>query len=255
MADVPPTLDPERFDAILCGLDGVLTATSKIHAICWKQLFDQFLQHQSLATGEAFQPFDVNQDYRRYLDGKLRYEGVRSFLESRGIELPYGSPEDSPRTESVCGLGNRKESLFLEVLAAGSVGVFEGAVALVRYLRQQGMRAAVVSGSKNCEAVLASAGIADLFELWVDGRLAESLGLPGKPEPATLLKAAEMLDVDPQRVVVVEDAIPGVRAGRRGGFGLVIGVDRQGGAEALRENGADLVVGDLAELLPAKGGP
>lgn len=240
----------DQFAAVLFDLDGVLTATSKIHAICWKQMFDEYLQQKSLLSGEAFQPFDIDQDYRLYVDGKLRHEGVQSFLQSRAIEIPYGSTEDLPTEETVCGLGNRKDKLVGEMLAGGNVGVYEGSIALVRYLRSKDIRTAVVSASKNCEAVLHAAGIAELFELRVDGKVAESLGLPGKPEPATYLKAAELLGIPPQQAIVVEDAISGVQAGRRGGFGLVIGVDRHGDAEALRENGADLVVSDLAVLLP-----
>ncbi|BCR06905.1 hypothetical protein DESUT3_39740 [Desulfuromonas versatilis] len=254
MESLTAALTWENYDAVLFDLDGVLTATAKLHAVCWKQMFDEYLQQKSRERGEAFQPFDSDLDYRLYVDGKLRYEGVRSFLESRGIELPPGDPGDSPQVETICGLGNRKDKLVNELLAAGNVGVFEGSVSLVHHLRGQGIRTAVVSASKNCEAVLRAAGIADLFELWVDGKVAESLGLPGKPDPATFLKAAELLGVEPLRAVVVEDAISGVQAASRGGFALVIGIDRHGDAQALKENGADLVVRDLAELLPGKAG-
>lgn len=243
-------IDFDQFAAVLFDLDGVLTATAKIHAICWKQMFDEYLQQKSLTAGAAFQPFDIDQDYRRYVDGKLRYEGVQSFLKSRAIEIPWGSPEDQPQVETISGLGNRKDKLVGELLAAGNVGVFEGSIALVHLLHDKGIRTAVVSASKNCEAILNAAGIAELFELRVDGKVAETFGLPGKPEPATFLKAAELLGVEPKQAIVIEDAIAGVQAGRRGGFGLVIGVDRHDDAEALRENGADLVVSDLAELLP-----
>lgn len=252
MTPTLPALTPSRFEAVLFDLDGVLTATAKLHAVCWKQMFDEFLQQRARAGGAVFQPFDIDRDYRQYVDGKLRYEGVQSFLGSREIQLPYGDPEDPPEVETVCGLGNRKDKLVGELLAAGNVSVFAGSVALVHHLLSLGLRTAVVSASKNCEAVLRAAGIDQLFELWVDGRVAEALGLPGKPEPHTFLKAAELLGVDPKRAVVIEDAIAGVLAARRGGFGLVIGIDRHGDAEALRENGADLVVSDLAELLPEK---
>ncbi|WP_303722859.1 HAD family phosphatase [Malonomonas rubra] len=243
-------IDFEQFSAVLFDLDGVLTATAKLHAICWKQMFDNYLQQKFLSTGVAFQPFDIDLDYRHYVDGKLRYEGVKSFLQSRGIELPYGSPENDPEEETVCGLGNRKNQLVGEMLAAGHVGVFEGSIKLVHYLREKKIRMAVVSASKNCEAILNAAGIAELFEERIDGKVAETYGLPGKPEPATFLKAAELLAVEPQKSVVIEDAIAGVQAGKKGGFGLVIGVDRHDDAAALRENGADLVVSDLSELLP-----
>lgn len=240
----------ERFSAVLFDLDGVLTATAKVHAICWKQMFDEYLQQKSLATGRAFQPFDIDQDYRLYVDGKLRYEGVQSFLQSRDIQIPWGTPESGPQEESICGLGNRKNELVGEMLATGNVGVFEGSIALVHYLLEKNVRTAVVSASKNCEAILNAAGIGELFELRVDGKVAESFSLPGKPDPATFLKAAELLGVKPADAVVVEDAIAGVQAGKKGGFGLVVGVDRHGDADALKENGADLVVCDLAELLP-----
>lgn len=243
-------VDFEKFAAVLFDLDGVLTATAKLHAICWKQMFDEYLQQKSLTTGIAFQPFDIDLDYRLYVDGKLRYEGVKSFLKSREIELSYGTPDSAPQEETVCGLGNRKNQLVSEMLAAGNVGVFEGSIALVHFLREKKIRTAVVSASKNCEAILNAAGIAELFELRVDGKVAEANALPGKPEPATFLKAAELLAVEPQRAVIIEDAIAGVQAGKKGGFGLVIGVDRHGDAEALQANGADLVVNDLAELLP-----
>jgi beta-phosphoglucomutase family hydrolase len=240
----------ENYAAVLFDMDGVLTATAKLHAICWKQMFDEYLQQKALASGIAFQPFDIDHDYRLYVDGKLRYEGVQSFLQSRAIELPWGSAESPPEEESVCGLGNRKDRLVNELLAAGNVSVFEGSIKLVHHLRANGVRTAVVSASKNCEAILNAAGITELFEVRVDGKLAESFSLPGKPEPDTFLKAAELLGVEPAQAVVVEDAIAGVQAGQRGAFGLVVGVDRHGDAEALKANGANLVVNDLAELLP-----
>lgn len=244
------TIDFTQYDAVLFDLDGVLTATAKLHAICWKQMFDQYLQQKSLTTGVAFQPFDIDQDYRLYVDGKLRYEGVKSFLQSRDIEIPFGTPESPPEEETICSLGNRKNQLIHEMLAAGNVGIFEGSIALVRYLLEKKIQTAVVSASKNCEAILVAAGIADLFDVRVDGIVADTFGLPSKPEPATFLKAAELLGVDPSRAVVVEDAIVGVQAGHKGNFALVVGVDRHGDAQSLRENGADLVVNDLAELLP-----
>jgi beta-phosphoglucomutase family hydrolase len=249
-AKLNKNIDFDRYEAALFDLDGVLTATAKLHAICWKQMLDQYLKHKSLATGVAFQPFDIDQDYRLYVEGKLRYEGVRDFLQSRDIEIPYGTPEDPPDEETICGLGNRKNQLLHEMLAAGNVGVLQGSVTLVRYLLEKKIHTAVVSASKNCEAVLKAAGIADLFEVRVDGTVAETFGLPSKPEPATLLKAAELLGVEPSRTIVIEGAIVGVLAGRKGKFGLVVGVDRDGDVAALKKNGADLVVSDLAELLP-----
>jgi beta-phosphoglucomutase family hydrolase len=238
-----------RFDAVLFDLDGVLTATAKLHATCWKKMFDEYLQERAARTGEPFQPFEIATDYKQYVDGKLRYDGVHGLLESRSIDLPWGDPEDPPDRETICGLGNRKNQLIQEALAAGGVEVFASSVALVRQLRDAGIKTAVVSASKNCEAILKAAGIAELFDLRVDGIVAARLQLPGKPAPDTFLEAARQLGVEPERAVVVEDAVSGVQAGRAGGFGLVIGVDRKGDPEALRNNGADVVVADLSELL------
>lgn len=242
-------LTRERFDAVLFDLDGVLTDTAKVHAICWKKMFDEFLRRRAGEKGEPFSPFDLNADYRRYVDGKPRYEGVRDFLASRGIDLPQGEPSEPPGWETISGIGNRKNALINEVLASEGVDVYEESVALIRQLRDLGFGIAVVSSSKNCEAILRSAGIADLFDVRVDGEVAVRENLPGKPAPDTFLRAARMLGSDPQRSVVVEDAISGVQAGRAGRFGLVIGVDRHGDAEALKACGADIVVADLGELL------
>jgi beta-phosphoglucomutase family hydrolase len=249
MSELPGPIAEGRFDAVLFDLDGVLTATAKLHATCWKKMFDEYLQQRAAATGEPFQPFEIATDYKQYVDGKLRYDGVRGFLESRSINLPWGDPEDPPDRETVCGLGNRKTELIQEALATGGVEVFESSIALVRQLRDAGIKTAVVSASKNCEAILRAAGIADLFDTRVDGIVAARLELPGKPAPDTFLEAARQLGAEPERAVVVEDAVSGVQAGRAGGFGLVVGVDRKGDPEALRNNGADVVVADLSELL------
>lgn len=243
-------LDRERFDAVLFDLDGVLTDTARIHAAAWKQMFDSFLKRRAERTGEPFQPFDIASDYARQVDGKPRYDGVRDFLHSRGIELAEGAADDPPDRESVCGLGNRKDELVKDAIAAGRVEPYPGSVALVRRLCEQGVRTAVVSSSANCAAVLAAAKIDHLFEVRVDGETIPRLGLAGKPAPDTFLEAARELGVEPARAVVVEDALSGVEAGRAGGFGLVVGVARKDDAEALRAHGADLVVRDLAELLP-----
>lgn len=239
----------ERFDAVLFDLDGVLTDTAKVHAACWKRMFDNFLRQRAEEKKEPFVSFDIGTDYKLYVDGKLRYEGVRSFLESREIQLPYGDPEDPPSRETTCGLGNLKDEMVKEAFRSEGVEAYEGAVAFVRHLRSQGIKTAVVSASSNCEAILKAAGIADLFDVRIDGEVAARLKLAGKPEPDTFLKAAEELGIEPDRGVVVEDAISGVQAGRKGGFALVIGVNRKGDAEALRENGADIVVADLGEML------
>ncbi len=234
---------------MLFDLDGVLTDTAKVHAACWKQAFDEFLKRRATQNHETFQPFDIKNDYEEYVDGKPLNDGVQSFLQSRHIELPQGDPDDALNRETICGLGNRKNDLFNQVLEERGVEVFEGSVAWLRQLRQKGLKTAVVSSSKHCQAIIKTAGIADLFDARVDGKVSEELKLKGKPAPDTFLKAAELLRVPPQRAVVVEDALAGVEAGHEGGFGLVIGVDRQGDAEALRRHGADLVVSDLKELL------
>ena len=239
----------EKYDAVLFDLDGVLTMTMKIHATCWKRMFDTYLQERSERLGEAFLPFDIDSDYKPYVDGKLRYDGVRAFLASRGISLAEGTPEDGPSMETVCGLGNRKDRMVHEAIATQGVEVLEGSLAVARQVRAAGLKTAVVSASKNCEMVLDAAGIRDMFDLIVDGRVADRLGLPGKPAPDTFLEAARQLGVEAQRAVVVEDAISGVQAGRAGGFGLVIGIDHYGDKEALRLNGADIVVEDLQEIL------
>lgn len=239
----------DRFDAVLFDLDGVLTATASLHSTCWKKMFDEYLAKRAAEASEPFRPFQISTDYKHYVDGKLRYEGVRSFLRSRGIDLPDGDPDDPPDRETVCGLGNRKNELIGELLDTDGVDVFEESIAWLRQLRRRGFSTAVVSASKNCERVLGAAGIEDLFDTRVDGVVAARLGLPGKPAPDTFLEGARRLGVQPERAVVVEDAVSGVQAGRAGGFGLVIGVDRTGDPEALRAGGADLVVEDLGELL------
>ncbi|MGE3809842.1 MAG: HAD family hydrolase [Gemmataceae bacterium] len=252
MTDPRQSLNSERFDAVLFDLDGVLTSTAKIHAACWKSMFDDYLQGHAARSGQPFVPFDIENDYKPYVDGKPRYDGVRSFLESRNITLPAGSPEDAPAVESICGLGNRKDELVKEAIAAGKVEAYPGSVALVQSLRATKMRLAVVSSSNNCREVLEAAHMLELFDARVDGLIATEQKLRGKPEPDTFLYAARLLGVAPERGVVVEDAQAGVAAGQAGGFGLVVGVDRGGNAAALREHGAHIVVADLAELVPSR---
>ncbi len=242
-------LSAERFDAVLFDKDGVLTETATLHAEAWKWTFDDFLRLRAETSGEQVERFDVEDDYRRYVDGKPRYDGVRSFLASRGIELAEGDPTDPPIANTVAGLGNRKNELVVELIETEGVRAFPGSVRLVEDVRRRGIRTAVVSSSANCRAVLRSAGIDHLFDTQVDGIVAAELGLPGKPAPDTFLFAARSLQVAPERAVVVEDALAGVEAGRAGGFGLVIGVDRLNQAQALRDHGADLVVADLGELV------
>jgi beta-phosphoglucomutase family hydrolase len=249
MGTAATLIGPDKFEAVLFDLDGVLTATAKVHAACWKQAFDEFLQRRADRNSETSQPFDIKKDYEEYVDGKPRNDGVQSFLQSRGIKLPYGDPDDPPDRETICGLGNRKNDLFNQALKDQGVEVFDGSVAWLRQVRQKGLKTAVVSSSKHCQAIIEVAGLADLFDARVDGKVAEELNLKGKPAPDTFLKAAEQLQVPPEKAVVVEDATAGVEAGHNGGFALVIGVDRKGDAEALRQHGADLVVSDLKELL------
>ena len=240
---------PDGITACLFDLDGVLTQTAKIHARAWKEMFDGYLRERSKETGEPFHEFDRPTDYDEYVDGKPRLDGVRSFLESRGIQLPMGSPSDPPDAETIHGLGTRKNDLVLRLIHEQGVEPYEGSVRFVEQAREQGLRRAVVSSSTNCRDVLVAAGIDGLFEAVVDGTVAERQGLAGKPAPDTFLEGARMVGADKEQSVVFEDALAGVEAGRAGPFGWVVGVDRTGQAEALRRRGADVVVQDLAELL------
>ena len=245
---VVTTISPRDFDAVLFDLDGVLTRTASVHASAWKKLFDRFLEARAVHAGESFVPFDIATDYPRFVDGKPRYDGVSAFLVSRGIELPWGAPDDGPEVQSVSALGNQKDRYFLQHLEQYGVEVYETSIALVRKLRVQGIKTAVVSSSVNCAAVLNSAGIAQLFDARVDGTDVTRLDLKGKPAPDAFLEAARRVGAEPSRAIVVEDAIVGVEAGRAGGFGCVIGVDRSGHAQVLRGAGADVVVTDLAQV-------
>ncbi len=242
------TLSPRDYDAVLFDLDGVLTKTASVHAAAWKKLFDAFLEQRASDTGEPFIPFDIDVDYRRYVDGKPRYDGVAAFLESRGIALPLGTPEDGPDALSVHALGKLKDGYFRQHLEQHGIEPYEASIALVRTLRAQEIRTAVVSSSNNCAAVLEAAGISRLFDARVDGKDIARLGLEGKPAPDAFLEGARRVNTEPSRAVVVEDAIAGVEAGRAGRFGCVIGVDRGGQSQALREAGADVVVTSLAQV-------
>jgi len=243
---------PNAIRACLFDLDGVLTQTAKIHAAAWKEVFDAFLRERAAQTGESFEPFDPVADYDEYVDGKPRYDGVRSFLAARGIALPEGTPDDPPDAATVHGLGNRKNELVLAMIERQGVEVYEGSVRYVRAVRDAGLGRAVVTSSANADEVLAAAGIDDLFDVRIDGVVAAREHLEGKPAPDTFLAAARALEVAPDRAAVFEDALAGVAAGRAGRFGLVVGVDRVGQADELREHGADVVVGDLSELLEHK---
>jgi beta-phosphoglucomutase family hydrolase len=244
---------PDGIEAALFDLDGVLTQTAKVHNRAWKQMFDEYLRERARRTGEPFVPFDSGHDYDEYVDGKPRYDGVRSFLASRGIELPPGTPDDDPGTETIDGLGNRKNELVLALIERDGVDAYEGSVRYVHAARDAGLRRAVVSSSANARDVLEAAGMLDLFDEIVDGNVAADEGLHGKPAPDTFLAGARKLGVAPDRAAVFEDALAGVEAGRAGRFGWVVGVDRVGHADALREHGASVVVDDLSELLDRHG--
>jgi HAD superfamily hydrolase (TIGR01509 family) len=237
----------DRLDAVLFDTDGVLTDTASVHAAACKWLFDEYLKQRLARLGEPFHPFERS-DYLRHVDGRHRYDGVAGFLASRGIALPWGDPTDPPGRETVCGLGKAKDRFFVAHLRDHGTQAFPTSAALVRRLRAAGVKTAAVSASRNMVAVLESAGLRGLFDTEVDGVEADRLGLPGKPDPALFLEAARRLGVAPARAAVVEDALAGVEAGRRGGFGLVVGVDRGDQAAALAERGADVVVDDLGRL-------
>ncbi|OBJ82714.1 beta-phosphoglucomutase family hydrolase [Mycobacterium asiaticum] len=245
---------PEEVRACLFDLDGVLTDTASVHTKAWKEMFDSFLSQRAESTGEEFVPFDPASDYRQYVDGKKREDGVRSFLQSRDIELPDGSPDDSAEAETIHGLGNRKNDMFQKVLHDDGVKVFEGSRRYLEAVAEAGLAIAVVSSSANTRDVLEITGLDQFVQKRVDGVTLREENIAGKPAPDSYLRGAELLDVEPKAAVVFEDAISGVQAGRDGNFGFVVGVDRVGQAEELRENGADVVVTDLAELLGEDGG-
>src|SRR5947209_10342612 len=240
---------PDPIRACLFDLDGVLTQTAKVHAAAWKRMFDAYLRDRAAGLHQEFVPFDEVTDYDKYVDGKPRSDGVRSFLASRGIHLADGSHDDPPDKETVSGLGNRKNELVLALIREHGVEPYEGSVRYLKAVIDAGLKRAVVSSSTNCRDVLRAAGLDGLFDAVVDGLVAEREDLKGKPSPDTFLYAASMLGVEPAQAAVFEDALAGVEAGRAGGFGYVVGVDRVGQAEALAEHGADVVVSDLAELL------
>jgi beta-phosphoglucomutase family hydrolase len=236
---------PDGIRACLFDMDGVLTETATVHARAWKSMFDDYMRRRD---GDDFKPF-TQDDYDEYVDGKPRYDGVESFLASRGIELPQGSPSDSPSAETIDGLGNRKNDLVLEIIHNEGVTPFPGSVRYVKAVREAGLGTACVSSSANAGEVLDAAGIRDLFEKLVDGHVVEDEGLNGKPAPDTYLRAAEELGASAAEAAVFEDALSGVEAGRAGRFGFVVGVDRGGQSGALERHGATVVVEDLAELL------
>jgi len=243
---------PDPVRACLFDLDGVLTMTAEVHAAAWKAMFDAFLEERSLRTGGGFEAFDKTDDYQRYVDGKPRYDGVRSFLASRDIRLPEGTPGDSLARETVCGLGNRKNQLFLRLVEERGVRAYPGSVRYLEAARAAGLEIAVVSSSVNCRQIVRTAGIERFFGATIDGVVAAREHLKGKPAPDTFLAGARALGVEPGAAAVFEDALAGVEAGRAGGFALVVGVDRRAEVRELLRHGADVVVKDLSELLPAR---
>ena len=242
-------IDPEFYDAVLFDLDGVVTRTADTHASAWKKLFDEYLKKKNGADG--YVPFDLKDDYVKYVDGRPRYKGVKAFIESRSIDIPHGSVHDAPDKETICGLGNRKNQFFSDLLKKEGVKVYESTIDLIKLLRKNGFKTAIVSSSKNCRQILKAADIEILFDTRVDGVVSENLGFIGKPEPDIFLEVAKILDADVKRCVVVEDALSGVEAGKKGGFGMVIGVNRTNQADQaqkLKQKGAHLVVNDLCEI-------
>ncbi len=239
---------PDRYEAIIADLDGVITQSAGVHAAAWKEAFDEFLVQHSRRTGEDQKPFEVPAEYLRHVDGRPRYDGVQTFLDARGISLPWGSPEDRPDQATVCGIGNNKNRKFTERIAHDGVELFDSSVEFLQRARDHGLRLALVSASKNARALLAAVELTDLFEVIVDGIEAEQHDLAGKPHPDTFLEAARRLAVPPGRAVIIEDALSGVTAGRRGEFGCVVGVARSGNRRSLEQGGADVVVEDLSEL-------
>jgi beta-phosphoglucomutase family hydrolase len=236
------------FDAAVFDMDGVVTKTAAVHSLAWKKMFDEYLRYRASAYSEPFREFTHVGDYLSYVDGRPRYQGVDTFLKSRGIHIPFGSPEDEPKKETVCGLGNRKNEFFNRVLEEEGVGLYESTVKLVEQMLRRGVKVGLATSSRNCAAVLEKAGITHLFQARVDGVVSAELGLKGKPEPDIFTTASDNLGVEHRRAIIVEDAVSGVQAGARGKFGLVIGVARENNAHELKNNGADFVVEDLSEL-------
>lgn len=243
-----PASEMPLLDAVILDMDGVITRTATLHARAWQLVFDEYLARRGPCAGECAAPFDIEADYLEYVDGKLRYDGVRSFLNARGIELPDGTPDDPPTAETYCGLGNRKNELFQELLSAEGVAAYEDTLECLAEWQRQGLRLAAISSSRNCRDILQAAGVREFFEVIVDGKDLERLALPGKPAPDIFLRAAADLGAEPGRAVVIEDALSGIRAARAGGFGLVVGLARHGNAEQMKRQGAHVVVDDLRKL-------
>jgi beta-phosphoglucomutase family hydrolase len=239
-----------EYEAVLSDLDGVITKTARLHAAAWKRLFDDYLAHLAAKTERTVEPFDLEEDYRVHLDGKPRHDGVRDFLKSRGLTFSLGSPSDTAERETLHGLGKKKDAYFDAALQESGVDVYPGTVEFLQLAKRSGLKLAVVSSSHHCAEILDAVGLTGLFDVRIDGHEIDRLHLPGKPAPDAFLEAARRLMIPPRRAIVIEDALAGVQAGHAGGFGLVIGVDRRHQAEALRAQGADIVVADLGEFLP-----
>ncbi|MBN2519529.1 MAG: beta-phosphoglucomutase family hydrolase [Bacteroidales bacterium] len=236
------------FEAVIFDLDGVITKTALVHGAAWKKMFEDYLRYREKKYGEPFQEFTHNNDYLPYIDGKPRYNGVESFLKSRGINLPYGTPEDKPDTETICGLGNKKNKVFNEIVEKEGAEVYNSTIGLIKQLRKAGIKTGVASSSKNCKLVLEKSNLLSYFETRVDGIVSAELKLKGKPEPDIFTTAADNLGVKYSKTVIVEDAVSGVQAGAKGNFGLVIGLAREDNEKELKNNGADIVLKDIEEL-------
>jgi beta-phosphoglucomutase family hydrolase len=237
-----------NFDAVIFDMDGVITKTAITHSLAWKKMFDEYLHYREKEYREPFREFTHARDYLSFVDGRPRYKGVETFLKSRGINIPFGEPDDQPKKETVCGLGNRKNEFFNKVIDEEGVEVYDSTIKLIKELLGRGVKVGVATSSKNCVLILEKAGITGLFETRVDGVVSTELGLRGKPAPDIFTTASDNLGVKYQRAIIVEDAVSGVQAGAGGNFGLVIGVARENNSRELKSNGADFVVEDLSEI-------
>lgn len=238
-------LEDVQFEAVVLDMDGVITKTASIHARAWKQLFDEYLKEKQ---GEDFKPLDISRDYNEFIDGKPRKDGIVSFLKSRNIDLPEGNPEDEPEKATIHGLAKRKNKIFLSLLEKEGVEVFEDTLEMLEFWKKKGKKLAVISSSRNCENIIETAGLTAIFQERVDGKISEKEHLQGKPAPDIFINAAKKLGTDKKLTIIIEDAISGIEAGKKGDFGLVVGVDRNGKADALLKAGADIVVKKLTEL-------